>query len=196
MTILSATLTLFLVMDPIGGVPVFAALLKGVDNRRWSRVVLRENLIALVTMVFFLFFGPKIMGMLHIKEPALNVAGGLVLIIVALEMIFPGRGRSLTSSESESEPFIVPLAIPLIAGPSTLAVLMLMATQYPRQRMEWLLALLAAWAAGLTILLLAGRLHHLLGQRGLAAAERLMGMILIVVAVQMTMTGVGAFLHG
>lgn len=193
MSMISATLTLFLMMDPIGNVPAFAALLRNVPARRRPFIVLREHLVALITLLFFLTFGPTVMGWLHIQAPALSVAGGVVLFIVALQMIFPNRAGHLHESFVGNEPFIVPLAIPLIAGPSTMAMIMLMVTREPHRRSAWLAALLAAWSASLLILLLANRLRPLLGPRGLVAAERLMGMILLVVAVQMTMTGFQAF---
>lgn len=193
MSILSAAITLFLMMDPVGNVPAFAALLKDVDARRRTAVVIRENVIALITLLFFLLFGPSVLGVLHIEESALSMAGGVVLFIVALEMIFPGRHSSYYDPAVSGEPFIVPLAIPLIAGPSTMAVLMLMASREPERRGEWTLALLAAWTAGLILLLSADRLRPLVGQRGLAAVERLMGMVLLVAAVQMSMSGVRVF---
>lgn len=195
MSILSAAITLFLMMDPIGNVPAFAALLKDVDARRRSAVVLRENFIALAVLLFFLLFGPSVLGVLRIEESALSMAGGVVLFIVALEMIFPGRHNVYHDPAFTGEPFIVPMAIPLIAGPSTMAVLMLMATREPNRRDEWVAALLAAWTASLVVLLLANRLRPLLGRRGLAATERLMGMVLLVMAVQMSMSGLGAFLR-
>jgi multiple antibiotic resistance protein len=195
MSILSAALTLFLVMDPIGNVPTFAALLKDVDARRWSGIILRESVIALVTLLFFLLAGPTLMGWLHIEAPALNIAGGIVLLIIALQMIFP-RGRSpLAGPGVEAEPFIVPLAIPLIAGPSAMAIVMLMSTQLAGRRLECVAALTAAWAAATVLLVAGSRVQKLLGPRGLRAAERLMGMILIVVAVNMTLSGVAEFMR-
>jgi len=193
MIIFSAAITLFLMMDPIGNVPAFAALLKDVDARRRSAIVLRENIIALGVLMFFLLFGPAVLGLLHIEEAALSLAGGVVLFIVALEMIFPGRRNGYHDPAVTGEPFIVPMAIPLIAGPSTMAVLMLMASREPDRRSEWIVALLAAWTAGLIVLLLANRLRPLVGPRGLAALERLMGMVLLVLAVQMSMAGLRGF---
>lgn len=195
MSILSAAITLFLMMDPVGNVPAFAAFLKDVEPRRRSAVVIRENIIALFTLLFFLLFGPGIMGLLHIGKEALSVAGGIVLLIVSLEMIFPHRRAAYADPTVQGEPFIVPLAIPLIAGPSTMAVLMLMATNEPERRGAWIIALLLAWGGGVVILLLANRLRPLLGSRGLIAIERLMGMILLVLAVQMTLSGLQMFLR-
>ncbi len=194
MSILSAAMILFLMMDPIGNVPLFAALLKDVDSRRRSWVVLRENLIALVMLLFFLGLGPTLMGLLHIEQPALNIAGGVVLFIVSLQMIFPRKG-GIYETQVDGEPFIVPLAIPLIAGPSTMAVVMLMSTREPQRRLDWVIALLAAWGVGLVILLLANRLRPLFGPRGLLAIERLMGMVLLVLAVQMSLRGIETFVQ-
>ena len=194
-SLVSAAITLFLMMDSIGNVPVFTALLKDVEPRRRAAVVLRENLIALITLLIFLLFGPTVMGLLHIETSALSIAGGIVLFIVAMEMIFPGRHGSLHEPVVVGEPFIVPMAIPLIAGPSTMAVLMLMASREPNRRADWAVALLLAWLAGLVVLLLANRLRPLLGPRGLLAIERLMGMVLLVLAVQMSMNGLQAFLR-
>lgn len=196
MSILSAAITLFLMMDPIGNVPAFAALLKDVDPHRRSRVVVRESIIALGVLLFFLLFGPSVLGLLHIEENAIGVAGGVVLFIVALEMIFPGRRSTYQEGTEPGEPFIVPMAMPLIAGPSTMAVLMLMASRYPQRRNEWIIALLIAWTAGLIVLLAANRLRPLVGQRALTAIERFMGMVLLVMAVQMSMSGLRGFFHG
>lgn len=181
-------------MDPLGNVLVFTTLLKDVDSRRWPAVMVRENLVALIVLLLFLLFGPTVMGVLHIQAAALGFAGGIVLFMVSLEMIFPGRRASLYEPASEGEPFIVPLAIPLIAGPSTMAVLMLMASQQPTRRADWAIALLIAWSCGLVVLLLANRLRLLLGPRGLLAIERLMGMVLLVLGVQMLLNGLQAFL--
>lgn len=194
MSTLSAALTLFLVMDSIGNVPVFSAMLNRVPAGRRSWVIIRENLIALLTLIFFLFFGQAVMGWLRISSPALTLSGGIVLFIVALDMIFPRRGGLVAGYDENSEPLIVPLAIPLLAGPSTVAIIMLLATQEPERWADWLLALMAAWFVGLIILLLAGKLQDLLGHRALQAIERLMGMILVVVAVQMAMDGVQQFM--
>lgn len=195
MSILSAALTLFLVMDPLGNVPLFATLLREADPKQRPWIIMRENIIALIILVLFMFGGPTLMKLLHIETHSLGIAGGFVLLLIALEMIFHHFGGVIAHVEVIREPLIVPLAIPLIAGPSAMTVVMLMATQRPTEVAASVTALFIAWAAGLIILLLAGRLQALLGERGLAATERLMGMILVVVAVQMAMTGVEEFLR-
>jgi multiple antibiotic resistance protein len=194
MEAISLGLTLFLVMDPLGNVPVFLACLRGVDDRRKTRVVVRESVFALIILLLFLFFGPTLTGILHIGNEALRISGGVLLFLISLGMIFP-TAKHLNASEHpvEEEPFIVPLATPLIAGPSCIATLMVFASRQPEE--IWLYAgiLVAAWIPAALILMASAPLSRLLGQRGLAACERLMGMILTVIAVQMLLDGVKGF---
>ena len=194
MTILSAVITLILVMDPFGGIPVFLSLLKHSPGRRRRIIILREMAIALAILVLFLFFGKYILSGLHISEPALNISGGVILFLIALRMIFPRRTQEEENGES-GEPIVVPLAVPLIAGPSTLATVMLLATGYPGTILRWMFALLIAWSAALLVLLSGDLLRKLLGNRVIQAIERLMGMILTTMAVQMLLSGVQEFLH-
>jgi len=194
MTVLSAVITLILVMDPFGGIPVFLSLLKHSPARRQRMIILREMVIALGILVLFLFFGKFILSGLHISQPALNISGGVILFLIALRMIFPRRTKEEDNGESE-EPIVVPLAVPLIAGPSTLATVILLATGYPDAILSWMFALLIAWSAALLVLLLGDLLRKLLGNRVLQAIERLMGMILTTMAVQMLLSGVRGFLQ-
>ena len=193
MSLLSAALLLFLVLDPVGNIPVFLTTLKAVEPERQVRVVLRELVIALVVLVLFLFAGRYILTALQISEPSLTIAGGILLFMIAIRMVFPGRGASV-ESELEGEPLIVPLAIPFIAGPSAMASVMLIMNRQPERWPEWLIALLLAWSATGAILLAASTLRRHLGERGLIAMERLMGMVLTTLAVQMLMSGAADFL--
>jgi len=194
MTLLSAALLLFLVMDPLGNIPVFLTTLKAVEPKRQVRVVLRELVIALVVLIIFLFSGRYILGFLQISEPSLTIAGGIILFMISIRMVFPGR-RDQKEIELEGEPLVVPLAIPFVAGPSAMASVMLIMNREPGRWREWLVALLIAWIATGVILLAASGLRRHLGERGLIAMERLMGMVLTTLAVQMLMTGVGSFLE-
>ncbi len=194
MTILSAVITLILVMDPFGGIPVFLSLLQHSPARRRRMIILREMAIALGILMLFLFFGKFILSGLHISEPALNISGGIILFLIALRMIFP-RPQPVEDRGRVEEPIVVPLAVPLIAGPSTLATVILLATRHPEAILNWLAALLIAWSAALLILLFADLLSKLLGTRVIQAIERLMGMILTTMAVQMLLSGVGVFLR-
>jgi multiple antibiotic resistance protein len=191
---LSAILTLFLVMDPIGNIPFFVSHLKDVKRERQTWVVARESLIALVVLLFFLFFGPLLMQLLHVGQASLHIAGGVLLLLISLGMIFPGTSQLsvVGDDESQGEPFIVPLAIPLIAGPSTMATIMIFASR-PEPIGFWVGSLAVAWILSSAILLLSPRFSRLLGPRGLRACERLMGMVLTVVAVQMFLDGVRLF---
>ncbi|MCK6620145.1 MAG: hypothetical protein HUU32_09025 [Calditrichaceae bacterium] len=189
MTVTSAALLLFLVMDPLGNIAVFLAALKNVHPSRQNRVVIRELLIALGVLVVFLFSGKYILQLLRISEPALGISGGVILLLIALRMIFPSPVKSL-KEEVDSEPFIVPLAIPYVAGPSTLAAELLLMSREPQRWPEWLLALLLAWVVNSVILYFASGFRKYLGEKGLIALERLMGMILVTVAVQMLVTGI------
>jgi multiple antibiotic resistance protein len=193
MTLVSAALLLFLVLDPLGNIPFFIAALKNVDPARQRLVVLRELLIALGVLVFFLFAGRYILELLNISEPALTTAGGVILFLIALRMIFPSAERTL-HEDVAGEPFVVPLAIPYVAGPSALATELLLTSKEPDRWPEWLLALFLAWFASSVIVFFASNLAQYLGQKGLIAVERLMGMLLITVSIQMLMKGIGIYL--
>ncbi len=192
MTIFSAATFLFLVMDPFGNIPCFLAALKNVAPERRNRIVARELFIALAVMVVFLFAGDPVLDVLQISAPALTVTGGTVLFLIAIKMVFPPRDRAL--EDVEGEPFIVPLAIPYVAGPSALASLLLIMNREPERWAEWLGALLLAWFASGIIIFASGTLARLLGDKLLIAIERLMGMLLVAVAIQMLMTGIVQFL--
>ena len=189
MTTFSAAILLFFVMDPIGNIPLFLAALKPVDPVRRFRVVGRELLIAYALLVAFLFVGRPLLSVLAISEPALTIAGGIVLFLIALRMVFPAEHGKL-GEDIDGEPFVVPLAVPYIAGPSALATVLLMTSRDPARRADWFFALSAAWLASAVILLLGARLSQFLGAKGITAIERLMGMVLVASAVQMFLDGV------
>ena len=190
MTILAAALLLFLVMDPLGNIPLYLAALKNVEAKRRTKVIFRELLIALLVMVIFLFSGQAFLSALHISEPALTITGGVILFLIALKMIFP-QGNN--DSSLEEEPFIVPLAIPYVAGPSALATLLLIMNGEPERWPDWLAALFLAWLVTGVILLCATPLAKALSNRGLIAIERLMGMVLVAIAIQMLLDGIAQF---
>jgi MarC family membrane protein len=189
MTILSASLLLFFVMDPFGNVPVFLAVLKDVDPARRTRIILRELVFSLLTLLFFLALGRYVLDAFRISPVALELAGGVILFILALRLIFPTRGTTIMGDPPGGEPFIVPLAIPLLAGPSAISIILLMRSREPDRWLEWLIAILCAWAATSVILLLSGPLMRILKQRGLFALERLMGLLLTTLAIEMFIAG-------
>jgi multiple antibiotic resistance protein len=194
MTLYSAIITLLLVMDPLGNIPLFLSTLRSVSPRRRKYIILRESFIAFIVLVLFLFFGQYILEGMRISQPALAISGGIILFIIAIRMIFP-HNQDEEKMQPAMEPFIVPLAVPLIAGPSTMAMVMLLGNQAPYDMPRWFIALFAAWAATTVILVFADVLSKLLGERGLLAIERLMGMILTTMAVQMLLTGFEQFFH-
>ncbi len=194
MSLLSAAVLLFFVMDPLGNVPLFLSALRQVDPSRYRLVIVRELLIALVILIVFLFAGRYVLDLLHVSPAALTAGGGVILLLIALRMIFPSSERSLRE-DVEGEPFVVPLAVPYTAGPSMLATELLFMSREPERWPVWLGAVILAWLASAVILYFAGNLRKLLGDRGLTAVERLMGMLLVVVAVEMLMRGAAEYLH-
>jgi multiple antibiotic resistance protein len=194
MDIISAATLLFLVMDPLGNIPVFLSVLDKVAPERRTRVLVRELLLALVVLVAFLYAGEMVLGFLGLSEHSIRIAGGIILFLIALKMVFPVARSTRAEEEVQGEPLLVPLAIPMVAGPSAMAVIMLLSTNEPGRMTDWLLALLIAWSISSVILVSATGLKRFLGQRGLVAIERLMGMLLIALAVQMLLEGISAYL--
>ncbi len=193
MSTLSAGILLFLIMDPLGNIPLFLSILRNVRPERRRLVLVRELLIALVVLFGFLFGGRYLLLLLQLKQESVSIAGGIVLFIIGVRMIFPpGRG---IFGDAEGEPFIVPLAIPAVAGPSTMAAVMLLANSEPGRTVEWSLALFAAWFATAAILMSSTYLYRYLGASVLTAVERLMGMLLVALSVQMFLDGLVAYLR-
>ncbi|MFH5806595.1 MarC family protein [Alienimonas sp. DA493] len=190
----SAAVTLFLIMDPLGNAPVFNAVLSKLEPERRTAVVARELAIALVILLGFLWAGHFILAFLGLTESSLNIAGGVLLFVISLRMIFPGRGDGGAEFETD-DPFIVPLAVPLIAGPSTIAALLLFRSKEPDHMWEWTAALLLAWLGTTVLLVGSPKILAVIGRRGSRALERLMGMILVLLATQMLLNGVGDFVR-
>ena len=194
MSLFSATILLFMVIDPFGNAPFFMCVLREVSPERRQHIIKREMGIALGVLVFFLFFGHYLLIVLHISEPSLSIAGGIILFLIAIRMIFGSLSKAF-EGDPAGEPFIVPLAIPSVAGPSAVATELLLMAREPHRWPEWLFALIAAWLATGIILLLSARLNRLLGERGLLALQRLMGLILTTIAVEMSVNGLQTILH-
>lgn len=192
MTIASAALLLFLILDPLGNIPVFLGLLKPLPPARRRIVLARELLIALVVLMLFLWGGKYALELMHLRQESVSIAGGIVLFLIGLRMIFPPP-EGLMGDIPGGEPFIVPMAIPLVAGPSGMAAVMLMGSNEPARLSEWSLALLIAWGATAAILFSATFLYRWLGTRVLIAVERLMGMLLVAISVQMFLDGLGTY---
>jgi small neutral amino acid transporter SnatA (MarC family) len=192
--VFSAAVLLLLVIDPFGNVPVVIAALANVPPARRPPIVLRECGAAYLLLLAFMFGGQTFLQWLQLSQVSLTIAGGIILFLIALRMVFR-HPEGIFGDPPGGEPFLVPLAIPSIAGPSALATVMLMATRSPAQWLSWILALTAAMAVTTIVLLGAHRLQRLLGERGMLAVERLMGLVLTALAVQMLLDGVRTFAH-
>ncbi len=188
MDFLSATILLAIIMDPLGNIPIFHALVARYPRPRRLWIIARELLIAYGVLVGFLAAGEAVLRYLGLKQPALGIAGGVMLFVIALRMVFPAPGTP-EPGQIEEEPFIVPLAVPMIAGPSAIAAILLLVSRDPERVLTWWGALSVAWLLCVAILLASGLLMERLGPRTLRAVARLTGMLLILMAVQMLMDG-------
>lgn len=186
-TFASATILLLLITDPFGNIPIFANALKNVAPERRSLVIVREVLIAFALLLLFMFIGDAFLRLMNLSGLSLQLAGSVVLFLIALRMIFPPPAAQAVVLEGE--PMIVPLAIPALAGPSALATVMLLVSQAPERRLEWIAALSVTMAVCAVVLLLAERIQRVLGDRVVIAVERLMGLILVAVSVEMFTRG-------
>ena len=194
MSTLSAGILLFLIMDPLGNIPLFLSLLRNVAPERRQLVLARELLIALVVLFVFLFCGKFLLKVLQLKQESVSIAGGIVLFLIGVRMIFPPK-EGIFGGDPQREPFIVPMAIPGVAGPSAVAAVMLLANSSPGRTVDWSLALSLAWLATAVILLSSTYLFRCLGTSVLVALERLMGMLLVALSVQMFLDGVMAYVR-
>ena len=192
-TFVSATILLILITDPVGNIPLFANALKTVSPARRPKVIIREVSIAFLLLLAFMFVGDGFLRVMNLSALSLQIAGGVVLFLIALRMVFP-PARKMAEPDTR-EPLIVPLAVPAIAGPSALATVLLLVSQAPQKRMEWIAALCLTMLLCATVLLLAERIQRLVGERVIEALERLMGLVLVAVSIEMLLGGLRAFLR-
>lgn len=188
----SATILLILVLDPFGNLPVVVSVLAKVPTERRFRVVLRECFFAYMILIAFMAGGRTFMQWLQLSDVSLTIAGGIILFLIALRMVFP-HPDGVFGDARGGEPFLVPLAVPSIAGPSALATVMLMASRDPARMTTWVIALSIGMAVTTIVLLAAQRLQAILGERAIVAFERLMGLVLTALAVEMLLNGVRTF---
>ncbi len=181
-----------LASNAVAKASIVLSILKHIDPKRRRIVLIRELLFALLILMLFLFAGQSIMDFLHVQPETLSISGGIILFIIAIKMIFPSAG-SITGLAAGEEPFIVPLATPLIAGPTVIATLLLLSSQNPSQLLELSAAVMLAWGGTFIILLFNGFFHKILGERGLKAIERLMGLLLVMISTQMFLDGIKAY---
>lgn len=193
MDFLSSAVLLLFIMDPFGNIPVFHGILQGIPRERRLRIIARELAFAYLVLAGFLLAGRPVLAYLGLQQPALGIAGGLILFLIALGMVFPQHGLH-AERESKEDPFLVPLAVPMVAGPSAIAVLLLLVSRDPDRWPVWLGALSAAWAVTAAVLLASTFLWECMGRRGVRAIEKLVGMLLIMMAVQMFLDGLKIYL--
>lgn len=191
--VFSTATMLFLVFDPLGNLPFFVSLLKKYDGPNYRRIVFRESCIALAVLMLFLLFGNRILLLLQITEGSLGIAGGVILFLIALKMVF--GSPQFEGDRPEHEAFIVPLAIPLFAGPGAITVTILVRGDSVDSFLTGLAALVLSWAASALILLCGRRIGAILGARGLDALQSLMGFLLAAISVGMLVHGIKTAFH-
>ena len=187
--ILAIAFPLFLLMDSIGNIPIYLSILKKCSPTRKKIIIFRELLIALAIILIFCFLGNYIMNILSVQHYTVLIAGGIILFLIALQMIFPFGPSTESYSQIMAEPLVVPLAVPLVAGPAVLAAVMLYSHQ-AENKMVVVLGIILAWIFTTAILISSIFLQRVLKDRGIIALERLMGLILTLIAVQMFMHGI------
>jgi MarC family membrane protein len=194
-TFLSAFILLLLVLDPFGSLPIFIPVMRTVPAARRRLVALREVAIAFAVLCFFMFFGEAFLRVMHLSERSLEVAGGVILLMVAIRMIF-SQGGGVYGVPEGREPFIFPLAVPLLAGPSAMATVLLLASQQPGRVVEWLGALACAMAVSGLVLVGCARIRRWVGDSVVSALEKLMGLVLTAIAVEMILAGLKRYFAG
>ena len=191
----SALILLLLVLDPLGSLPIFIPVMRQVapERRRW--VALREVGIAFTVLFAFMFVGEGFLRVMRLSERSLEVAGGVILLMVAIRMIFGGGGGAYGVAEGK-EPLIFPLAVPLLAGPSAMATVLLLASRQPDRMGSWIGALACAMAVSLVVLLLCNQIRRVVGDSVVSAIEKLMGLVLTAIAVEMILAGLKRYFLG
>lgn len=196
MTLASMTLIFFLIMDPLGNVAYFIEVLNHIPQKQQKWIIIREMLIALGVMIFFYLLGDIIFDFLELSDASVSLTSGVILFLVAIKIIFPTSKSTRIPPQADREPYIVPLAIPLIAGPAMLATVLFFAHKYGVEVMG---AIVIAWFLASMVLVFSKQLMKSCGRNGLLAIERLMGMILILLAIQRFLEGINSFMlsfHG
>jgi MarC family membrane protein len=193
---LSALVLLLLVLDPLGSLPIFISVMKGVAPERRSIVAVREVTIAFGVLLAFMLTGQGFLRLMHLSERSLEVAGGVILLIIAMRMVFQSGGEVYAGDGKQREPLIFPLAVPLLAGPSAMATVLLLASRQPDLLVEWIGALTVAMGVSGLVLMSADRIRKLIGHSMVSAIEKLMGLVLTAIAVEMVLAGLKRYFFG
>ncbi len=197
---LSTTFLLFFVMDPIGNIPIFAIVLENKTLKQKNWIVVREVIFSLIVLILFLFIGNSILNYLNISQSSLKISGSIILFIISIRMIFPMATHSQTQHYifgelPEGEPFLFPLAIPSLAGPSAITTVILISNQNPNMIDIWMISIFVSCILALLILLSSNYILRFIGKKGIYALEKLMGMALIAISVEMFLKGIKEFLN-
>ena len=188
-TFLSALVLLLLVLDPFGSLPIFISVMRNVEPARRTRVALRESALAFAVLLVFMLTGQWFLTVMHLSERSLEVAGGVILLIIAVRMIFASGGEVYAADGQGREPLIFPLAVPLLAGPSAMATVLLLASRQPERLLTWVGALTVAMVVSAVVLIGADRIRKWIGSSMVSAIEKLMGLVLTAIAVEMILAG-------
>jgi MarC family membrane protein len=193
-TFLSATILLIVITDPLGNIPLFIYNMRKVSKERRLKVIVRECLVAFAVLLVFMLFGRQMLSLLRLSEETLRIAGGVILFLIALNMIFPGTGVAVGQDGLADEPFIVPVAIPLISGPSAMVTAMLVAASNPRRMPEWIAAAAITISVTFVVFLASDKIKEVLGDQAISAIEKLMGLVLTAMSIEMLLSGVAAYI--
>jgi MarC family membrane protein len=195
---LSALVLLLLVLDPLGSLPIFISVMRNVPPARRTRVALRESAIAFGVLLLFMATGQAFLELMRLSERSLEVAGGVILLIIAIKMIFASGSELYAGdgSQQQREPLIFPLAVPLLAGPSAMATVLLLASRQPERLLHWVGALTVAMAVSAVVLLAADRIRKWIGHSMVSAIEKLMGLVLTAIAIEMILAGLKRYFFG
>lgn len=193
--IFSTAVLIFFILDPFGNVPLLLSILKNIDKHKHSKIIIREMLIGLLILVIFLFFGEQFLSLFHLETQAITIAGGIIFFVISLKMIFPDpNGVDMFATNKDDEPLVVPIAVPMIAGPAALATLLVLAKTNAQHSGALFISLFLAWGLAAVVLLFSPNLYNILKKKGLKALERLMGMLLLIMSVQMFIDGIRSLL--
>jgi MarC family membrane protein len=194
-TFLSATILLIVITDPLGNIPLFISNMRKVKKERRFKVIVRECAIAFAVLLFFMLFGRQMLSLLRLSEETLKIAGGIILFLIALNMIFPGTGVAVGQDGTTDEPFIVPIAIPLVSGPSAMVTSMLIAGADPSRMLEWIAALAVTIAVTFVVFFASDKIREALGGQVISAIEKLMGLVLTAMSIEMLLSGVATYIR-
>lgn len=194
-SIISTMMLLFFVLDPFGNVPLLLSILKNASQKQRYKIIVRESIIGLFILLIFFFFGEKFLNVFHLQTEAITIAGGIIFFVISLKMIFPNAHGDSIFSSKEDDPLVVPIAMPLIAGPGALATVLVLVKTNTEHLEALFVSLSLAWAISSMVLLFSPMLYKVLKNKGLTALERLMGMLLLIMAVQMFIDGIGGLVQ-